>query len=628
MSDTLEQLVANPQSVFSGAIDTDKILQEVKTILDPITKDNSVLDEIYVDGLVSSQVWGQVKLVIDGVNENVLFGKISSLKEQYGDLLDEDNEDHDDEAEGDSEQDEDEDEDEEENGEEQQQESELDEGESEEEYFNAVDELEEEKDDEEELEEPPKQDKFGLNDKFFSIDDFNKATTESKQEDDEYHTDKTEIDLYKDLSDNDNESEGEMFYDDYYKAQKGDDTKPEISNSDPDVDFIPEKDAFGLNDQFFSIDDFNKQVLAMENDNNDDEEDDEEDIDLFADLEDEDDDEMYEYGDFFKAQVDPKSINEKKSVKFSTENDVKEFAEDEYDEAYNSAMADFVNEDEYSDEDEVEEEDEADKIVDEKNLSTFEKQQMKIKAEIEALEKESISAKKWTMKGEASVKHRDADGLLDEELEFDRTARPVPVITQETTESLEEIIKRRIKDEKFDEVQRRIISDLSNFKNSKRVEVSEEKSTKSLAELYEDDYSGNAATESTTMNEELQRAHDEISDLFTKLNYKLDSLCSAHFVPKPKEKMLDIKVQTSTISMEDAQPLTLSNAETLAPQEIYRTRNKADANEIVLKSGVVMARDELDRDEKQRLRRAKKRKIHNKMKEKAEKKQKVDVKQY
>ncbi|GMF03071.1 unnamed protein product [[Candida] boidinii] len=75
--------------------------------------------------------------------------------------------------------------------------------------------------------------------------------------------------------------------------------------------------------------------------------------------------------------------------------------------------------------------------------------------------------------------------------------------------------------------------------------------------------------------------------------------------------------------MEDSQPLTLSNSETLAPQEIYKTKSKIDKNEIQLKSGIIISKDELDRSEKQRLRRSKKRKIHNRLKENSEKKKKI-----
>lgn len=229
------------------------------------------------------------------------------------------------------------------------------------------------------------------------------------------------------------------------------------------------------------------------------------------------------------------------------------------------------------------------------------------------------------MKGEVSGKQRDADTLLEEELEFDRTAKPIPVITQETTETIEEIIKRRIVNQEFDEIPKRIISEMNSFKPSKKVQVSEEKSSKSLAELYEDEYAGKTGDEE--INEELQKAHDEISAMFKDVTYQLDSLYSSHFVPKPKEKLLDVRVETSTIAMEDAQPLTMASNNTLAPQEVYKATTKVGKNEVLLKSGVVMAKGELETEDKQRLHRAKKRKQHMQHKDDSLKKKKVEVKQ-
>lgn len=365
------------------------------------------------------------------------------------------------------------------------------------------------------------------------------------------------------------------------------------------------EDKYGVNDQFFDIEEFNKQTLAADNGEDLSNEEDEEGIDYFADVPSEDDEEVLYYNDFFDKPV---SVNDKlgrKSRKEASksgqdEEENQDFDEEAYAEAMDSAKLDLFADDEISDGERDKDSQTA------QELSTFERQQIQIQEQIAQLEKEAVADKKWALKGEVKAKDRPDDALLTEDLEFERTSKPVPVITNEVTESLEDMIRRRIQEEKFDDLQRRVISGVSSFGGKPRFELSDVKSSKSLAELYEDDYKG--TPHEGTVSEELQQTHDEISDLFNNLIYKLDALSSAHFIPKPAQKSLEVKVQTAAISMEDAQPLTMSSASTLAPQEIYRVGKSDDANQISLSNGVVMSKDELTRDDKNRLRRALKRK--------------------
>ncbi|KAM9889135.1 hypothetical protein OXX79_012364, partial [Metschnikowia pulcherrima] len=85
--DFLKTLRANPADVFRLAAESDtieEINQITKSLLDPIAKDHSVLDEIYTDGLDSTQVWGQVQMILSNVGETYLFSEIPKLKETYG----------------------------------------------------------------------------------------------------------------------------------------------------------------------------------------------------------------------------------------------------------------------------------------------------------------------------------------------------------------------------------------------------------------------------------------------------------------------------------------------------------------------------------------------------------------
>lgn len=355
-----------------------------------------------------------------------------------------------------------------------------------------------------------------------------------------------------------------------------------------------------LNDKFFDINEFNKQTLALEDghDLHEDQGDEDDDIDYFDDIpsEEEDKEEALYYDDFFDKPVEKKVASSKKSRE-TNDSDFDELDESYYETAMDSAKLDLFEENNDS-------EYENDKDMD--KLSSFEKQQLEIQRQIEQLEKEAVEEKKWALKGEIKAKDRPEDALLIEDLEFDRNSKPVPVITSSVTESLAEMIRDRIKNNNFDDLLKRTVIDIQSEKVKPDFELSDTKSAKSLAELYEDDYKG--VDENVEISEELQRSHDEISELFANLTYKLDALSSAHFIPRPFKKTLEVRVDTAAIAMEDAQPLTMSSASTLAPQEIYSVTKSDSSNEIRLKDGTTMSRDELSREDKTRLRRAAKRK--------------------
>ncbi|AQZ09613.1 MPP10 (YJR002W) [Zygosaccharomyces parabailii] len=366
-------------------------------------------------------------------------------------------------------------------------------------------------------------------------------------------------------------------------------------NTQPGEDGSSHSEREGLNDGFFDLDEFNRQTMEIEagkhgNDDN------EEDIDYFADVPSEDDEDALYYEDFFdkpKSQTLAIKSSEKQSAKT-------ELTEEDYDAALDSAKLDL-----FADEDNEQEQDDENENAANK-LSTFKKQQLEIKKQIDQLEAEAIADKKWALKGEVQSKDRPQDALLEEEIEFDRTSKPVPVITKEVSESLEEMIRRRIQDANFDDLQRRVVTDTNLKKYKPDFQLSDQKSSKSLAELYEDDYKG--VSQDTAVSEELEKEHNGISEMFSNLFYKLDALSSAHFIPKHAKKSLEVRVNTPAVSMEEAQPLTLSTEQSLAPQEVYAVRKGGTASEIRLKNGMAAARDELTREDKQRLRRAMKRK--------------------
>ncbi|AQZ13010.1 MPP10 (YJR002W) [Zygosaccharomyces parabailii] len=550
MSGFSEVLKSEPISAFSK--EPSQALDLVKIYLDEVlalykksgTNVRTELDEIVTDGLDANQVWWQAKMVVDNVGSDLL-KKIQNLKEIT-------NEDYDSNS----------------SAEENPLES------------NSLESASSENDDEEP--EHISSAEQGHMDAGSKLDKL--ATYDADSRSDEAQGDNIGSEQLDDKSGSSQEKSTQMVL-----PEKFDD------NTQPGEDGSSHFEKEGLNDGFFDLDEFNRQTMEIEAGKHANE-DNEEDIDYFADVPSDDDEDALYYEDFFdqpKSQTSAIKSGEKL-------HDKTELTEKDYDAALDSAKLDL-----FADEDNEQEQDDENENAANK-LSTFERQQLEIKKQIDQLEAEAIADKKWALTGEVQSKDRPQDALLEEEIEFDRTSKPVPVITKEVSESLEEMIRRRIQDANFDDLQRRVVTDTNLKKYKPDFRLSDQKSSKSLAELYEDDYKG--VSQDTAVSEELEKEHNEISEMFSNLFYKLDTLSSAHFIPKPPKKSLEVRVNAPAVSMEEAQPLTLSTEQSLAPQEVYTVRKGGTASEIRLKNGMAAARDELTREDKQRLRRAMKRK--------------------
>lgn len=136
--------------------------------------------------------------------------------------------------------------------------------------------------------------------------------------------------------------------------------------------------------------------------------------------------------------------------------------------------------------------------------------------------------------GEAGSRTRPQNSLLEEDLEFERVMKAVPTITEETVQILEERIKARIMEGHFDDVVRIRSMDDKPFLPSRFFELTDKKSTQSLAQIYESEFiasqTGNATGEDR--DGRLQKEHTEIEQLWENICGKLDALCNAHFMPK------------------------------------------------------------------------------------------------
>lgn len=196
------------------------------------------------------------------------------------------------------------------------------------------------------------------------------------------------------------------------------------------------------------------------------------------------------------------------------------------------------------------------------------------------------------MLGEATAKARPENSLLEENLDFEQISKVVPVITEDTVKTLEDMIKARILDNNFDSVVRVRAYDPTPFLPSRYFDLQDTQSTKSLAQIYEDEYTAAASGSQTTdvRDLKLNKEHEEIDRLWGEICYKLDALSSLNFVPKQPKAQIQTVENLPTTSMETALPPTSAASAMLAPEEQFAPP----------KQGELRARTEMTPEEKQR----------------------------
>ncbi|KIV78978.1 hypothetical protein PV11_06575 [Exophiala sideris] len=462
-----------------------------------------------------------------------------------------------------------------------------------------MEDIEDEELDSENAEEEPATyvpDPNGLNDGFFSIDDFNRQTQFLEQQDargeDDNPSDEDEIDW--------NANPLSM------PLPKSAATNPKSTKSEdiPDEeDDSEDEDGPTFGDADLNADDSDEDMVDGNN------------LDLEAGMPTLENTNEVRYADFFAPP--PKQLSKTKRMralpKTQPTPQTKPQDGDETENDMQRAIADVRRDLLDSDDEDISD---AESGSDEgrpstKNMSTHEKQQAAIAAEIRRLEAASVAKRDWTLAGEARAAERPLNSLIEEDLEFERTGKPVPVITAEVSEEIEQLIKRRILAREFDEVTRRRPDALGTANDTRRgrTELDDTKPQSSLAEVYEQEHL--RATDPGYIDKRsaaTKKQHDEISRLWKEVSNQLDLLSNLHFKPKRLEAEIKTVEDKPTIAMEDARPVGLGvNADQsmLAPQEVYRPgEEKAKDGEIVVRKGGAAAnKEEMTREEKLRRRR-------------------------
>ncbi|KAI1002576.1 hypothetical protein K3495_g5624 [Podosphaera aphanis] len=442
-------------------------------------------------------------------------------------------------------------------------------------------------------------DPHGLNDGFFSIDEFNKHTEMMER------LNTTENPFSGDGSEDEEEIDWDADPSKKVSGSLQKSSKFEThDDSEEDEDEVDEGPTFGNMDL---------DAPLGESDNEDDE--------AFDTIEDNTNDIMYK--DFFEPP--PKKIErgQKQTEYLQRQQRKPKVTEPEDEDAsLERAMAD-VRRDLFEDESDDGSSDDnlprLDPSDPKSRKSVHERKQAKLAEEIRRLESASVAKREWTLAGEARAADRPLNSLLEEDLDFERTGKPVLEVTAEVSESIEELIKRRILAQEFDEVIKRRPDDLIKTTTRRGVfELDDNKPSQSLAEIYEEEHvkANNPDVYISKADEKLRNDEKEIEILWKDVSAKLDALSSWYYKPKPPAPSLTVVSDVATIAIEDAQPTTASgingSESMLAPQEIYKAgqdKQSIEKGEVVLKSGAPIARQEMTREEKLRRRRRAKERI-------------------
>lgn len=203
--------------------------------------------------------------------------------------------------------------------------------------------------------------------------------------------------------------------------------------------------------------------------------------------------------------------------------------------------------------------------------SAYQKKKESEEKRIRQLEQEMMERKGWQLSGEVAAGHRPSNSLLEEHLQFDFMSRQAPLVTEEFSRQIEDIIRQRIKNESWDDVVRKTKPSEEAFEFKRRITLEQEKSKSSLAQVYEKEYLKSAGQ---AQPEKEDPAQAKIKKMARILYTKLDSLSSFHFTPRLPEPELKMISNLPAVTMEEAIPAAVSESTLLAPEEVSRKEKR------------------------------------------------------
>lgn len=223
---------------------------------------------------------------------------------------------------------------------------------------------------------------------------------------------------------------------------------------------------------------------------------------------------------------------------------------------------------------------------------------------VRELEREIVGPRPWELRGEIKAGERPENSLLGLVADVERASKPAPVVSQEYTSSLEELIVKRIKDANFDDVALKKVHENNLVVDSdggNENQLSQERDKKGLGDIYEEEFlSRSMKVKGTAAKDESEKL--EIKELFGEICRQLDALSHFHFSPRPVVCEASIAGLSGTslpsISLEDVGVSNESSASASAPEELYAKKRGRKA--------ALLSESELTREDKNRLRQANK----------------------